>query len=88
MREVPLHKAKDDLSKYLRDAEKEEIIITRHGKPAGCLSDSLLRMIGLSIALSTIRDFFAGSPKHVAGSLLERASSSKRLIFNDRVVGP
>ena len=37
MRKVPLHEAKDDLSKYLRDAEKEEIIITRHGKPAGVL---------------------------------------------------
>jgi len=28
---------KDDLSKYLRLAEKEEIVITRHGKPAGVL---------------------------------------------------
>ena len=37
MRRVPLHEAKDDLSKYLRDAEKEEIVITRHGKPAGVL---------------------------------------------------
>lgn len=37
MKEVPLHEAKDDLSRYLRDAEKEEIVITRHGKPAGVL---------------------------------------------------
>ena len=37
MKEVPLHMAKDDLSRYLRDAEKEEIVITRHGKPAGVL---------------------------------------------------
>jgi prevent-host-death family protein len=28
---------KDDLSKYLRLAEKEQILITRHGKPAGVL---------------------------------------------------
>ncbi len=28
---------KDDLSRYLRLAEKQEIIITRHGKPAGVL---------------------------------------------------
>jgi prevent-host-death family protein len=28
---------KDDLSKYLRLAEDEEIVITRHGKPAGVL---------------------------------------------------
>jgi prevent-host-death family protein len=28
---------KDDLSRFLRMAEKEEIVITRHGKPAGVL---------------------------------------------------
>jgi len=28
---------KDDLSKFLRLAETEEIVITRHGKPAGVL---------------------------------------------------
>jgi len=28
---------KDDLSRYLRLAENEEIVITRHGRPAGVL---------------------------------------------------
>jgi prevent-host-death family protein len=28
---------KDDLSRYLREAEGREIVITRHGKPAGVL---------------------------------------------------
>jgi len=37
MKEVALSEVKDDLSKYLRLAEKEEIIITRHGRPAGVL---------------------------------------------------
>jgi prevent-host-death family protein len=37
MKKVPLSEAKDDLSRILRQAEKEEIIITRHGKPAGVL---------------------------------------------------
>ena len=37
MREVPLSEIKDDLSRYLREAEKNEIVITRHGKPAGVL---------------------------------------------------
>ena len=37
MRAVALAKAKDDLSKYLRLAADEEIIITRHGRPAGVL---------------------------------------------------
>ena len=37
MKEVALSKVKDDLSKFLRLAETEEIVITRHGKPAGLL---------------------------------------------------
>lgn len=37
MRRVSLSEVKDQLSKYLRLANKEEIIITRHGKPAGVL---------------------------------------------------
>jgi len=37
MKKVALSEVKDDLSKYLRLAEKEEVLITRHGKPAGVL---------------------------------------------------
>lgn len=37
VKEVPLSEVKDDLSRYLREAETQEIIITRHGKPAGIL---------------------------------------------------
>lgn len=37
MRRVALAKVKDDLSRYLRLAEDEEIVITRHGRPAGVL---------------------------------------------------
>ena len=37
MKQVALSAIKDDLSKYLRLAANEEIIITRHGKPAGVL---------------------------------------------------
>jgi prevent-host-death family protein len=37
MKKVALSEVKDDLSKYLRMAEKEEVVITRHGKPAGVL---------------------------------------------------
>jgi prevent-host-death family protein len=37
MKKVPLSEVKHGLSKYLRQAEKEEVVITRHGKPAGVL---------------------------------------------------
>lgn len=37
VKEVPLSEVKDDLSRYLREAETQEIVITRHGKPAGLL---------------------------------------------------
>ncbi|MCA9471737.1 MAG: type II toxin-antitoxin system Phd/YefM family antitoxin [Nitrospira sp.] len=32
-----MSEVKDDLSRLLREAEKQEIVITRHGKPAGVL---------------------------------------------------
>ena len=34
---MALAEIKDDLSRFLRLAESEEIVITRHGKPAGVL---------------------------------------------------
>ena len=37
VKKVPLSEIKDDLSRFLREAEKQEIVITRHGKPAGVL---------------------------------------------------
>ncbi len=37
IKEVPLSEIKDDLSRFLREAETQEIVITRHGKPAGVL---------------------------------------------------
>jgi prevent-host-death family protein len=37
VKQVPLSELKDDLSRYLHEAETQEIVITRHGKPAGVL---------------------------------------------------
>ena len=37
MKKAALSEVKDDLSGYLRKAEREEVVITRHGKPAGVL---------------------------------------------------
>ena len=37
LKEVPLSEVKDDLSRYLREAAQQQIVITRHGKPAGVL---------------------------------------------------
>lgn len=37
MKQVSVTEVKDDLSNYLRLAAQEEIVITRHGKPAGVL---------------------------------------------------
>ena len=37
VKSVPLSQVRDDLSRYLHEAEKQEIVITRHGKPAGVL---------------------------------------------------
>jgi prevent-host-death family protein len=37
MKKVVISTVRRDLSKYLRLAEREQVIITRHGKPAGIL---------------------------------------------------
>jgi prevent-host-death family protein len=37
VRRVPPSEIKDDLSRFLREAEGEDIVITRNGKPAGLL---------------------------------------------------
>jgi prevent-host-death family protein len=37
MKKIPLSEVKDDLSHFLREAAKQHIVITRHGKPAGVL---------------------------------------------------
>ncbi|MHB8420043.1 MAG: type II toxin-antitoxin system Phd/YefM family antitoxin [Myxococcales bacterium] len=37
MKAIPLSRVKDDLSRYLHEAEAREVLITRHGKPAGVL---------------------------------------------------
>ena len=37
VKQVALSEVKDDLSRYLHLAESDDIVITRHGKPAGIL---------------------------------------------------
>jgi prevent-host-death family protein len=37
MKEVPLSEIKDDLPRFLLEAETQEIVIARHGKPTGVL---------------------------------------------------
>ena len=37
MKQISLSEVKDDLSHLLREAAKQDIVITRHGKPAGVL---------------------------------------------------
>ena len=37
MKRVPLSEVKDDLSHYVQLAAREEIVVTRHGRPAAVL---------------------------------------------------
>jgi prevent-host-death family protein len=69
MREVPLSEVKDDLSRFLREAETQEIVITRHGKPAGVL-----------IGFESEEDWFEYLLEHDARFLrrIEQARSSLR----------
>jgi prevent-host-death family protein len=37
MKKVAVSEIKESLSRYLREAEKEEVVITKNGKPVGLL---------------------------------------------------
>jgi len=37
MKRIALSEIKDQLSRYLKLAQKDQVLITRHGKPAGIL---------------------------------------------------
>ncbi len=69
VKQVPLSKIKDDLSRYLREAETQQIVITRHGKPAGVL-----------IGFESEEDWFEYSLEHDTRFLqrVEQARNSLR----------
>ena len=68
MKRVALSKVKDDLSRYLRVAETEEVIITRHGQPAGVL-----------IGFETEEDWFDYQLEHDARFLQRVAAARESL---------
>ena len=68
MKRVALSKVKDDLSRYLRLAESEEVIITRHGQPAGVL-----------IGFETEEDWFDYRLEHDARFLQRVAAARESL---------
>ena len=67
VKEVPLSEVKDDLSRYLREATRQEILITRHGKPAGVL-----------IGFESEEDCFEACDPHAV--TLQNISSRQRVI--------
>ena len=75
IKEFALSEIKDDLSRFLHEAETQEIVITRHGKPAGVLIGSNLRMIGSIIGWKTIPASCDGSNKHETAGAPRRAMS-------------
>jgi len=68
MKKAALSEVKDDLSRFLRLAEKEEIVITRHGRPAGIL-----------IGFETDEDWFDYKLEHDP-RFLQRIESARRSI--------
>ena len=63
VKKVSLSEVKDDLSRYLREAEDREVVITRHGKPAGYSSGSRRRTIGSTTGFRTTHVFWRTSRK-------------------------
>ncbi|MGO9119512.1 MAG: type II toxin-antitoxin system Phd/YefM family antitoxin [Desulfomonilaceae bacterium] len=74
MKQVPLSEVKDDLSKYVCLAEKEDVIITRHGKLAGIL-----------IGLESEDDWFDYRLEHDP-AFLERIQRARQSILSGHSV--
>jgi prevent-host-death family protein len=74
MKKVALSEVKDDLSKFLRHAEREEIVITRHGRPAGVL-----------IGFASEDDWFDYRLEHDP-RFLERIEAARRSIKRGRAI--
>lgn len=74
MKKVALAELKDDLSRYLRLAENEEIVITRHGRPAGVL-----------IGFETEEDWFEYRLAHHPG-FLKRVAEAREAFRHGRGV--
>ena len=78
MKKVPVNEVKDDLSRYLHEAEKEEIVITRHGKPAGVL-------IGFASEDEWFEYRLENDPRFLARIARARGNiaSGKRIVLED-----
>jgi len=74
MRRVALSEVKDDLSRYLRIAGKEGVLITRHGKPAGLL-------VGFASEEDWLDYRLENDPR-----FLQRIESARRSLRNGRGV--
>ena len=72
MKKAALSEVKDDLSRFLRQAEKEEVVITRHGRPAGIL-----------IGFASEDDWFDYRLEHDP-RFLERIEAARRSIKSGR----
>ena len=82
VKEVPLSEVKDDLSRYLREAESHEILITRHGKPPVSSLGSLRRMTGLTTDSKTTAVSLSASPPLETASVMARVSRLRMSISN------
>jgi len=72
MRQAALAEVKDDLSRFLRLAETQEILITRHGKPAGVL-----------IGFESEEDWFEYRVEHHP-EFLRRVAAARQALRNGR----
>jgi prevent-host-death family protein len=82
VKRVPLSEIQNDLSRFLHEAEGEEVVITRNGKPAGLLSASRPRTIGSTIRSKMTRGFCAASS--VRARACGRAAESGSRMSNNR----
>ena len=85
MKQIALSEIKDDLSRYLRLSEKEEIIITKHGKPAGVLMGFASEDDWFDYRLEHDVRFLSGSPEPARACRGQRDQAGR--VVNEAEIG-
>ena len=76
MKIVPLAEAKDSLSNYVEEAQKEAVLITRHGRPA---------VVMVGVEGEALEDLLTRSDKKFWEMLRERRRPGRPTLRSDEV---
>jgi prevent-host-death family protein len=68
---------KDELSEVLADAQEEEVLVTKHGKPVALL---------IGVEGMDLEDVYWGTNREALGTIAESRAAGRKLTSHDEVL--